>query len=535
MTGHHWIRRIGGALGMLLLCACVALFAGVTIVPRVFGIELRTVVSGSMEPAIQKGALVVASPVSPSDIRAGDVLMFRAPDGSGRVITHRVATIADHDGALAIQTRGDANNENDPWIVAPHDVLGRVRADVPHLGTLVDRVRSPIGFLALMVLPALIIVAGEASVWRRFFRDRGQAHAAPAGGPTTARPQPYQYPQLDPAWPPRAGESPRTPRSHAPSAFLLAATVMTLAATAVAVAMWVLAPRPAAPDTGARLTAEASSIAAHSATLANAEAFDGDIQVLRNAADPRLADPNTPPEDRATALRQMLLLNTNRFDAFALADLHGALLASTDAAPGPITQRAAYLQSAASSAVAMAAVAAQDGSVALDYAAPVRGTNGATIAILIGRANPQRLWTSTLATSIDGSVSFVVDNGGRAIAGATGAAPDGVVSGATAMIGATPSYCALAPIGRDTHLDLGWNVASCLPLSLAPASAPYPALRYAVDAVAIVLVVFSAALLLLAWLLGERDRAVRTAETSPSGLKAIEARLLAQREGPGPR
>src|SRR4029079_13669986 len=139
MPKHNRLRRIGSALGAMLLCACVALFVGVTVLPRVFGIELRTVVSGSMEPAIDKGALVVASPVSASDLRVGDVIMFRAPDGSGRVITHRVAGLNDDGATRTIQTRGDANNENDPWTVAPADLLGRVRGDIPYAGYAVEK------------------------------------------------------------------------------------------------------------------------------------------------------------------------------------------------------------------------------------------------------------------------------------------------------------------------------------------------------------------------------------------------------------
>jgi signal peptidase len=526
---HSWLRRIAGTLGAMLLCACVALFVGVTVLPRVFGIELRTVVSGSMEPSIQKGALVVASPVSASDIHAGDVIMFRAPDGSGRVITHRVAAIDDVAGEPAIHTRGDANNENDPWTVTSHDVLGRVRGDIPHAGTIVEKIRSRAGFAVLMVLPALIVVAGEASVWRRFLRERAHVHAGPvavrASKPSgSTAPGSYPYPSLEPAI-----------RRRAPSPFILAAIVMTLAASAVAIAMFVLAPRPSAPDANERIASEAASIAAHSGTLANAEAFDGDIQILRNADDARLREPATPPEDRATALRQMLLLNTNRFDAFTLADLHGAPLAATDDSFGAITAHAAYLEAAATGSVAMSAVVSASGDASIDYAAPVRDGSGSTVGILVGRTTPARLWTTTLAAEIDGSVNLLLDGEGRALSIAPASSAWTPASAtAPAAIGGVPSVCGQAAIGRDTHLDQGWTIASCLPLALATPAASFPLLRFGVNAVAVVLVVFSAALLLLAWFLGERDRTAREL-APPAGLKAIEARLLAQREGPGPR
>ena len=169
---RHWLRRIASALVAVLLCGAVALFVGVTVLPRFFGIELRTVVSGSMEPVIDKGALIVATPASFDSLRPGDIIVFRAPDNSGRVITHRVAGLRDANGVRLIETRGDANNGNDPWTVASSDVLGKVQGNIPYAGYAVQDVRSPAGFVLLMLLPGLFVLAGEASVWRRFLRDR---------------------------------------------------------------------------------------------------------------------------------------------------------------------------------------------------------------------------------------------------------------------------------------------------------------------------------------------------------------------------
>ena len=56
----------------------------------------------------------------------------------------------------------------------------------------------------------------------------------------------------------------------------------------------------------------------------------------------------------------------------------------------------------------------------------------------------------------------------------------------------------------------------------------FPRTQFLINTIAVVLVGFSATLLLLAWLLGEH--ASNTTTAAPSGLKAIEARLLAQRE-----
>ena len=321
----------------------------------------------------------------------------------------------------------------------------------------------------------------------------------------------------------------------------MATGVVTVAIAGVAVAIFAIAPRPASGDGAGRIAAEAVSVAKHSGSLADGEAFDGDIQILRNADDARLRDPATLPEDRETALRQMLLVNTNRFDAFALVDLHGNPIAATDATLGRPTGSAAYRQSLGSDSVSASdLVTDPDGAVTLDYAAPVRDERGRTQAILVGRTTPARLWATTLHATIDGGRNVIVAGDGRPVAGVgdtAAAATAGLIAGDgphSHTIAGVPSICALVPIGRDTHLDHGLSVASCLPSSLIATAASFPALQFAINAVAVALVAFSAALLLLAWLLGERARPEPKTE-APSGLKAIEARLLAQREGPGPR
>ncbi len=54
------------------------------------GFRSFTVLSGSMEPAISTGDVVVNERVGPLETRPGDVLTFRDPTRQGRLITHRL-------------------------------------------------------------------------------------------------------------------------------------------------------------------------------------------------------------------------------------------------------------------------------------------------------------------------------------------------------------------------------------------------------------------------------------------------------------
>ena len=131
----------------------------------------------------------------------------------------------------------------------------------------------------------------------------------------------------------------------------------------------------------------------------------------------------------------------------------------------------------------------------------------------------------------------MLDSNGRYVAGVAASdlgAPAGLATGALphrAGLGGVPSICATSPIGKDTPLDHGWTVVSCLPQTLVAPAAAFPAAEFLANTVAIALVTFGLAIVVLAWFVGER-RARREKAPASAGLKAIEARLLAQREAP---
>jgi len=75
----------------------------------------------SMNPTLEAGDELLVIPYGGKKIRRGDVIVFLSPEG-GRKITHRVISV-DSEG---IRTRGDNNNNIDPWVLHPHNIIGRV-------------------------------------------------------------------------------------------------------------------------------------------------------------------------------------------------------------------------------------------------------------------------------------------------------------------------------------------------------------------------------------------------------------------------
>ena len=109
--------------------------------------------SGSMSPAINVGDLAVTSPEQPGDLAVGDVVCYRTSGGS--FVCHRIMVI---DGANAtIVTKGDANEDADPYPVAYEDVEGKVAFTVPYLGHVVSFLQGPLGWMVIILLGVLMI------------------------------------------------------------------------------------------------------------------------------------------------------------------------------------------------------------------------------------------------------------------------------------------------------------------------------------------------------------------------------------------
>jgi len=163
---HPHLRRLSLFalwLGLGLLFA--ALFASVG--PLALGDRSFTMRSGSMTPAIETGDVVVTEPISPLSARVGDIVTFRDPEGSGKLFSHRVQAVRPVGGDVRFVTRGDANTSTEHWRVPASGSVGKVAYRIPKIGYALSYIDSGPARLALVAIPALLLLwAALLRIWR---------------------------------------------------------------------------------------------------------------------------------------------------------------------------------------------------------------------------------------------------------------------------------------------------------------------------------------------------------------------------------
>lgn len=129
--------------------------------PALFGFQGFAVLSGSMEPTIGTGDVVVVRKVPPLQAKVGDVVTFRSPDDQTKIITHRVQSMQAAGDTVGFVTKGDANTGTERWSVPADGTIGRVAYRIPKLGYVTNRIGSRFGRFAFLILPALLLAGLE--------------------------------------------------------------------------------------------------------------------------------------------------------------------------------------------------------------------------------------------------------------------------------------------------------------------------------------------------------------------------------------
>lgn len=143
----------------LVAIALVAVLLVWSALPIKNGPKVFIVQSGSMEPAIKVGSVVIVKSVS--DYRVGDIITFGPYSKTKPPTTHRIYEIKGDCPNCTYVTKGDANNGPDQRDIRPADVVGKVMFDVPYVGYAVAAAKTPIGFALIIIIPAAIIVYDE--------------------------------------------------------------------------------------------------------------------------------------------------------------------------------------------------------------------------------------------------------------------------------------------------------------------------------------------------------------------------------------
>jgi signal peptidase len=143
----------------LFLAGIAATIAAAIAIPLAFGMHSFTVLSGSMEPTISTGDVIVVKTISPLEAKVGDVVSFRDPDNPNRLLSHRVIQMRVMPEGVAFVTKGDANTGVERWQIARNGTIGKAEYKIPKIGYATNRLGSKFGRLLFLVLP-LILLAG---------------------------------------------------------------------------------------------------------------------------------------------------------------------------------------------------------------------------------------------------------------------------------------------------------------------------------------------------------------------------------------
>lgn len=152
-------------------------------IPTVAGRKVLNVLSGSMEPNIHTGDVIVVRPLAPGEEpQEGDIITFKAPlQGGGQdvLITHRVVgAILVNGKATAWMTKGDANDSEDLTPVTPDRIVGVYSWRVPYFGYVANFLRKPVGIILMLVVPGIILIAGEIKKIYRILLEAEEADKA---------------------------------------------------------------------------------------------------------------------------------------------------------------------------------------------------------------------------------------------------------------------------------------------------------------------------------------------------------------------
>lgn len=125
--------------------------------PSVFGYSIFRVSSGSMEPELMVGDIILDKTVdNPGDLKVGDVITFKNNDYGDMLVTHKIIKAPyEENGKLMLQTKGIANEVEDKPICVDN-VKGIMICKVDYLDTVYNVFLSPWGLLILIALIVII-------------------------------------------------------------------------------------------------------------------------------------------------------------------------------------------------------------------------------------------------------------------------------------------------------------------------------------------------------------------------------------------
>lgn len=119
--------------------------------PNFLGIKTYIIVSGSMEPNLEIGDIVIVKETKKEELKVGDIISFRQGQS---VITHRINEISEE----KYITKGDNNNTTDDEPIEYEQIEGKVEKIVPVIGKLALMLHQKIAIIIFIVLVYIYVL-----------------------------------------------------------------------------------------------------------------------------------------------------------------------------------------------------------------------------------------------------------------------------------------------------------------------------------------------------------------------------------------
>ena len=122
--------------------------------PSFLGIKTYVIISGSMEPNINIGDLVVAKKIK-GELQVGDIISYRKGHS---VITHRISQkTEDENGEKIYKTKGDNNNTEDSEEIRKEDIEGKVIKVIPKIGNIMIILKNKVVATIVVIILSIYI------------------------------------------------------------------------------------------------------------------------------------------------------------------------------------------------------------------------------------------------------------------------------------------------------------------------------------------------------------------------------------------
>lgn len=132
---------------------------------NLFGYQLKTVLSGSMEPDIPTGSVIAMKETQPNyQYKTNEIITFRTNEE--KIVTHRIEQVQEDNKSYI--TKGDANDAADLEPVRQENIVGVYSGFmIPYLGYITNFVHSGQGTALFLVIPGIGLVVYAFLLFRR--------------------------------------------------------------------------------------------------------------------------------------------------------------------------------------------------------------------------------------------------------------------------------------------------------------------------------------------------------------------------------